>query len=89
MAKEFERAGIPTTLVTTIVPLAQSVGPNRIVAGRAVPHPLGDPALGPAEERAMRRRMVLKALEILRAETAEQIVARAEEQEREAESVAV
>lgn len=76
MAKEFERAGIPTTLVSTLVPLAQSIGPNRIVAGRAVTNPLGDPSLPPREEFAFRKRLVSKALELLRRELEEPVVVR-------------
>lgn len=74
MTKEFERAGIPTVLISTIVPLAQSVGANRIVAGRAIPHPLGDPSLPPDQEKDLRRRMVRRALEALRTEAATGIV---------------
>jgi len=43
-------------------PLAQSVGANRIVRGKAVPYPFGDPSLVPAEERAYRRRLVEQAI---------------------------
>lgn len=46
-------------------PLAQSVGANRIVRGNAVPHPFGDPAMVPAEEREYRRRLVEEALTAL------------------------
>ena len=52
MAKEFERQGIPTAFISTIVPLAESIGPNRIIPGKAIPHPLGDPMLSAAEEKA-------------------------------------
>jgi glycine reductase len=65
MAKEFERNGIPTAFISTIVPLAESIGPNRIIPGRAITHPLGDPALPRHEERAFRRRLVERALAAL------------------------
>ena len=87
MAKEFERAGLPTALITTIVPLAQSIGPNRIVAGKAVPHPVGDPSLGRVEEKELRRRLIRKALEALQADSAEQLVLRVEGQTPSAELV--
>ena len=74
MAKEFERAGIPTVLICTIVPLAQSVGVSRIVAARAVTHPLGDPNLTPEQEREFRRRRVRVALETLTAAVEEPLV---------------
>jgi glycine reductase len=80
MAKEFERAGIPTTLISTLVPLAQSIGPNRVVAGRAVTNPLGDPSLPPREEFAFRRKLVSKALELLRTELQQAAVVRLDEE---------
>ena len=65
MAKELERAGVPTVLITAMVALAERVGAPRIVAGRAVTHPVGDPSLPPADERALRRRLLERALEVL------------------------
>jgi glycine reductase len=76
MAKEFERRGIPTAIISTIVPLAESIGPNRIVPGKAITHPLGDPALSPAEERALRRGLVRRALDALQTEISGQTVFR-------------
>ncbi len=43
--------------------IAESVGAPRIVKGRAIPHPVGDPELEPEEERAFRRRVLERALE--------------------------
>ena len=65
MAKEIERAGIPTVHVCTIVPISKTVGANRIVPAVAIPHPLGDPGKSPEEEKAIRRRLVEKALRAL------------------------
>jgi betaine reductase len=76
MAKEFERLGIPTAFVSTIVPLAESIGPNRIIPGKSIPHPLGDPTLSPEAERAFRRGVVQKALDALQAEISQQTVFR-------------
>jgi glycine reductase len=39
------------------------VGAPRIVPTRGIPYPAGDPSLGPAQERAWRRRLVERALE--------------------------
>jgi len=39
------------------------VGAPRIVPTRGIPFPTGDPSLDPAAERALRRRLVEKALE--------------------------
>ena len=47
-----------TVLVTAIVPLAESVGVNRIVRGAAVTHPFGDPGIPSDDEFAYRRRVV-------------------------------
>ena len=65
MAKELERAGVPTVLITAMVSLAERVGAPRIVVGRAVTHPLGDPTLPAADEHALRRRLIERALEAL------------------------
>lgn len=58
-----ERAGIPTAVVTNLVTIAEQVGAPRIVPGRGIPYPSGDPNLAPAAERAWRRRLVERALE--------------------------
>ena len=76
MAKEFERRGIPTGFISTIVPLAESIGPNRIIPGKAITHPLGDPTLSRSEEKEFRRRMVRRALEALHTEIQGQTVFR-------------
>jgi glycine reductase len=76
MAKEFERQGIPTVFISTIVPLAESIGPNRIVPGRAITHPLGDPTRSRAEEKALRRGLVQRALEALQTDIQVQTVFR-------------
>ena len=76
MAKEFERQGIPTAFISTIVPLAESTGPNRIIPGRAITHPLGDPTLPRDEEKALRRTLVRRALDALQTEIQSQTVFR-------------
>jgi glycine reductase len=65
MAKELETAGIPTTLISSLVSIAQSVGANRIVPGLGIPHPLGDPRLRPEEQKRARRTLVERALTAL------------------------
>ena len=74
MTKELERAGLPTVHVCSIVPISKTVGANRIVPSVAIPHPLGDPQRSPDEERALRRRLVERALEALTAPITEQTV---------------
>jgi|TARA_B100001971_G_C18178898_1_gene531548 glycine reductase len=61
-------------LIASLHPLAQDVGANRIVEGKAIPHPLGDPNVTPDEECAYRRRVVEKALQALACEVTEPTV---------------
>ena len=68
MSKEIENAGLPTALITTLVPTAMFAGAYRIVPGCAINHPLGNPALPTLREKEMRRRIVLTALKALEAE---------------------
>jgi len=62
---ELERAGLPTAHICTMTPVAEMVGSNRVVAGNGIIHPLGEAGRGPAEERAMRRAILERALEVL------------------------
>ena len=74
MVKEIERAGIPVVHICTVVPISLTVGANRIVPAIAIPHPLGNPALDPVEEKALRRKIVERALQALSTEITEQTV---------------
>ena len=42
-----------------------TVGANRIVPTVAIPYPLGNPNLEPADEKELRRKLVKKGLEAL------------------------
>jgi len=53
-------------VVTAIPRVAESVGVNRIVIGKAIPYPFGDPGLTEVAERAYRRRVVEASLSALR-----------------------
>ena len=68
MVKELERAGLPVVHICTVTPISLTVGANRIVPAIAIPHPLGNPALTNEEEKALRRKLVLKALNALETE---------------------
>jgi len=68
MVKEIERAGIPVVHVCTVTPISMTVGANRIVPAIAIPHPLGNPSLTPADEKQLRRRILTTALEALSTE---------------------
>ena len=74
MVKEIERAGIPVVHMCTVTPISMTVGANRIVPTIAIPHPLGNPALSPEEEKVIRRKLVEKALMALTTEVDEQTV---------------
>jgi len=74
MVKEIERTGIPVAHMCTVVPISLTVGANRIVPTIAIPYPLGDPALPPADEKALRRKLVQNALAALCTEVEEQTV---------------
>ena len=74
MAKEIERAGIPTVHICSIVSISRTVGANRIVPAIAIPHPLGNPAKSRDEERLLRRALVEKALGALETYIVEQTV---------------
>lgn len=57
--------GIPVVQITAIPNIAQMLGVNRIVQGRAITNPVGDPSLPEGKERELRRKYILKALELL------------------------
>ena len=74
MVKEIERAGIPVVHMCTVTPISMTVGANRIVPTIASPHPLGNPALSREEEKAIRRKLVERALEALTTEVEDQTI---------------
>jgi len=57
--------GLPTVQICSMKQVAVAVGSPRIVAGRSVLHPVGDPSLSADEERSLRRRIVEDALRAL------------------------
>jgi glycine reductase len=48
-----------------MTPVAEMVGSNRVVPGNGIVHPLGDAARTAAEERAIRRGILERALKVL------------------------
>ena len=58
LAKEIERAGIPTVFVTALPTVATMIGVNRNVHAPAITHPFG-------LDEPERRRIVERALEML------------------------
>ncbi len=68
MSKEFDRAGLPVTVLTAMAPMAQMLRANRIVLGVAIPYPCGDPHLPEAEDFRLRTALVREALKTLETE---------------------
>ncbi len=65
LEKELERVGIPTVQICTIIPIAETVGANRIVKAVAIPTPVGAPNLPSDEEKALRTSIIEKSLEAI------------------------
>jgi len=51
--------------------LAQQIGASRVVVGRKIPHPCGDPTLPSDLDKKLRREIVGRALEALRENVSE------------------
>ena len=62
-----------------MTPVAVMVGANRVVPAAGIIHPLGDAELSPEDEKALRRRIVEKALAALQTEVARPTVFRSDE----------
>lgn len=71
MARELERAGIPTAYFTAIPTIPLGLGTPRIVRGAAITHLLGDPGRSPEQERALRRRLVELGLQVVQTAVSE------------------
>lgn len=65
MAKEVERAGIPTVLITSLATVALKVGANRVLQGKRFSHPCGNPTLDAADEQKWRLELLRTALRAL------------------------
>jgi glycine reductase len=75
MTREIEKtANIPVVQIATIVPIMLTVGSNRIVPGVAIPYPVGNPLLGPVGDKAVRRKLLLRAFKAMQTEISEQTV---------------
>jgi betaine reductase len=57
-----------------MTPVAVMIGANRIVPAAGIIHPLGNAELPPEEEKALRRRIVERALQALEADVAQPTV---------------
>ena len=74
VANELEKVGLPTALVTALTPTAMMMGVRRIIPGVSIMHPLGNPGLSAKKEKELRRKIVTKAIESLKAEVDEPTV---------------
>lgn len=74
MVKEIERAGIPVAHIATVVPIALTVGANRIIPAVGIPYPLGNPNLEPDAEKKLRRNLVERAFKALQTDIEDQTV---------------
>jgi len=62
---EIEKAGIPVVQLTAVPAGAVMVGVSRILSGKTITNPFGDAELPPEREKELRRRYVMRALELL------------------------
>ena len=71
MANVIEKAGIPIVQMCNLVPVAQSLGVNKIVPTISIPYPLGDPSTGKDVQWNLRYHRVNVALNALTKEIEE------------------
>ncbi len=74
MVKEIERAGFPIVQMANLIPVAKTVGANKIVPTISIPYPLGDPSTSKEEQWELRYHRVGVALDALTADIEEQTV---------------
>jgi glycine reductase complex component B subunit gamma len=65
---------LPTAHLCAVTLVAEMVGSSRILPAQKIVSPLGNSALGPEDEKNLRRSLVKKALAALQAELEEQKV---------------
>jgi glycine/betaine/sarcosine/D-proline reductase family selenoprotein B len=71
MTREIERAGITIVQMANLIPVAKTVGVNRLVPTISIPYPLGDPATPLEEQFKLRYHRVGVALDALTADIEE------------------
>lgn len=74
MVKEIEKAGITIVQMANLIPVAKTVGSNRMVPTISIPYPLGDPSTSEEEQWKLRYHRVGVALDALQTEIKEQTV---------------
>jgi glycine reductase len=76
MYKEIEKAGFPIVQMANLIPVANTVGANRMVPTISIPYPLGDPSTSKEEQWKLRHHRVGVALDALTTAITEQTVFR-------------
>lgn len=76
MVKEIEKAGFPIVQMCNLIPVAKTVGANRILPTISIPYPLGDPSTSKEEQWKLRYHRTKAALECLAVDIKEQTVFR-------------
>ncbi|AKA69141.1 betaine reductase complex component B subunit gamma [Clostridium scatologenes] len=74
MVKEIERAGFPVVQMCNLIPVATTVGSNRIVPTISIPYPLGNPSDSKEQQWKLRYHRVGVALDALATDIEEQTV---------------
>lgn len=74
MVKEIERAGFPVVQMCNLIPVATTVGANRIVPTISIPYPLGNPGDSKEQQWKLRYHRVGIAFDSLATEIKEQTV---------------
>lgn len=65
MTREIEKAGVTIVQMANLIPVAKTVGVNRLVPTISIPYPLGDPATPAEEQFKLRYHRVGVALDAL------------------------
>ena len=74
MVKEVERAGFPIVQMCNLIPVATTVGANRMVPTISIPYPLGNPNTPKDVQWKLRYHRVGVALDALATDIEEQTV---------------
>jgi glycine/betaine/sarcosine/D-proline reductase family selenoprotein B len=74
MVKEIEKAGFPVVQMCNLIPVASTVGANKMVPTISIPYPLGDPSTSKESQWKLRYHRVGIALDALTAEVKEQTI---------------
>ena len=74
MVKEIEKEGITIVQMANLIPVAETVGANRIVPTISIPYPLGDPSTSEEEQWKQRLHRVEVALDTLTTDIDDQTV---------------